>query len=299
MVHQIKNLFKILLVLGIASSPLIMAPLAEAAAATTKPAAKPSDSKVDITQAVTQSYNAGDSVQTSMIVRISDKDSGTIEPISQKTLSTMLGVVVPPNESSVTVSPIKSTKQQAFVATSGRYSTLVSNQNGPIKSGDSITASALDGIGMKADEGQSFILGRATTSFSGTANVVGKVGVKNSAGKTTEVSIGRVIVDLDVSHNPLASKSTDFVPGFLAKTAATVANRPVSAARIYLGVVTLLAATIVTGNLLYSGVRNGMVAIGRNPLSKKSIIKSLIQTVIAGLIIFIVGVLAVYLLLKL
>ncbi|MDL2341875.1 MAG: hypothetical protein QFB87_02230 [Patescibacteria group bacterium] len=263
------------------------------------PAAKTDSSSVNITQAVTQSYNADSAIQLGMIVKLKDKDSATVEPITQSTLSRMLGVVVAPNDSTVTVSPLTTTKQQVFVASSGRYSTLVSNQEGPIKNGDLITASALSGIGMKATEGQSYILGRATSSFSGTANVIGKVGVKDSGGKTTDVSIGRVTVDLDVSHNPLASKSTDFVPGILAKSAATIASRPVSAARIYLGVVTLLVTTIVTANLLYSGVRNGMIAVGRNPLSRKSIIKSLIQTVIAGLIIFIVGVLAVYLLLKL
>ncbi len=263
------------------------------------PATKPDTNNVNITQAVTQSYNADSSVQLGMIVKLKSKDVATVEPITQSTMSAMLGVVVAPNDSTVTVSPLSSTKQQVYVASSGRFATLVSNQNGPIKIGDYITASALAGIGMRADEGQSFILGKATTAFSGTANVVGKVSVKDSAGKSTDVSIGQVIVSLDVSHNPLASKSTDFVPGFLAKVAATIANRPVSAARIYLGLVTLLVTVIITGNLLYSGVRNGMVSVGRNPLSKKSIIKSLIQTVVAGLIIFIVGVLAVYLLLKL
>ena len=76
-------------------------------------------------------------------------------------------------------------------------------------------------------------------------------------------------------------------------------DKKVSAARIYLGLAVLALTTVITGNLVYSGVRSGMISVGRNPLSKKSIIKSLIQTVIAGLIIFIVGVLAVYLLLKL
>jgi hypothetical protein len=51
--------------------------------------------------------------------------------------------------------------------------------------------------------------------------------------------------------------------------------------------------------MLYSGIRSGMIAVGRNPLSKKSIMRSLIETVIAGLIVFAVGIFAVYLLLKL
>ena len=272
-------------------------------AATTKAAAKPGatapSTSVNITQAVTQSFNADPAVQLGMIVKLKDKDPSTVEPLDQKSLTKLLGVVVAPNDSTVTITPAKATKQQVFVASSGKYTTLVSNQNGAIKAGDFITASALAGIGMKADEGQSVILGKAAAAFTGTANVIGKVSLKNSLGKTTDVSLGRVAVVLDVSHNPLESKSTNYVPGFLARTAQSVADKKVSAARIYLGLAVLALTTVITTNLVYSGVRNGMIAVGRNPLSKKSIIKSLIQTVIAGLIIFIVGVFAVYLMLKL
>ena len=272
----------------------------QGSAATAKPttpaaAAAP----VNITQAVTQSFNADPSVQLGMIVKLKDKDPSTVEPLTESTLTKLLGVVVAPNDSTVTITPAKATKQQVFVASSGQYVALVSNQNGAIKAGDFITASAIAGIGMKADEGQSVILGKAGGAFTGTANVIGKVALKNSLGKTTEVSLGRVMVVLDVSHNPLESKSTNYVPGFLARTAQSVTDKKVSAARIYLGLAVLALTTVITGNLVYSGVRSGMISVGRNPLSKKSIIKSLIQTVIAGLIIFIVGVLAVYLLLKL
>ena len=273
----------------------------QGSAATAKPTtpAAAAAAPVNITQAVTQSFNADPSVQLGMIVKLKDKDPSTVEPLTESTLTKLLGVVVAPNDSTVTITPAKATKQQVFVASSGQYVALVSNQNGAIKAGDFITASAIAGIGMKADEGQSVILGKAGGAFTGTANVIGKVALKNSLGKTTEVSLGRVMVVLDVSHNPLESKSTNYVPGFLARTAQSVTDKKVSAARIYLGLAVLALTTVITGNLVYSGVRSGMISVGRNPLSKKSIIKSLIQTVIAGLIIFIVGVLAVYLLLKL
>jgi hypothetical protein len=61
----------------------------------------------------------------------------------------------------------------------------------------------------------------------------------------------------------------------------------------------MVIAGAVSGSLIYSGIRSGMIAIGRNPLSKKSIVRGIIQVVIVGLIIFLVGVFGVYLLLKL
>ena len=293
---------KYLLLFAVTSLVIILAQLpGQSLAAETKTPTKSATpaAPTNITQAVTQSYNADPAVQLGMIVKLKDKDPTTVEPITDSTLTKLLGVVVAPNDSTVTIRPATAMKQQVFVASSGQYTTLVSSQNGAIKPGDFITASAIAGIGMKADEGQSIILGKAAGAFSGTANVIGKVALKNSIGKTTEVSLGRIMVVLDVSHNPLESKSTNYVPGFLARTAQSVADKKVSAARIYLGLAVLALTTVITANLVYSGVRNGMISIGRNPLSKKSIIKSLIQTVIAGLIIFIVGVLAVYLLLKL
>jgi hypothetical protein len=266
---------------------------------TTTTSSSASSGSVNISQAVTQSYDASSAVQLGMIVQLMPKDPSTVEPLTESTISSMLGVVVAPNDATVTLTPQTSTKQQVFVATAGRYDVLVSDQNGPIRIGDPITISALAGIGMKADSTESIVLGKAAGSFSGGTSSLSTVNLKNSQGSSSKIAIGEIPIDLDIAHNPLASKDTDYVPSFLSKAASTVASKPVSAARIYLGILTLFVSAVVTGNLLYSGVKNGMQAIGRNPLSKKSIIRSLIQTVIAGLIIFIVGVFAVYLLLKL
>lgn len=253
----------------------------------------------DISQAVTQSYNADSSVQQGMIVQLKKSAASTVEPLTTVTITSMLGVVVAANDSTVTLTPQTATQQQVYVATSGRYNVLVSNQNGTIQAGSYITISSVSGVGMMADQNQAIVLGKAVSGFNGTSNVQGTITLKDSTGHNHQVAIGKISVDLAIAHNPLQSKATDYVPSFLSKAAVTIASKPVSAARIYLGVLTLLVAAVVTANMLYSGVRSGMLAIGRNPLSKKSIIRSLIQTVIAGLIIFVVGVLGVYLLLKL
>jgi hypothetical protein len=129
--------------------------------------------------------------------------------------------------------------------------------------------------------------------------VLGTASLKNAGGQNVKVAIGRVSVDLYISHNPLFDKSAQYVPGFLAKIAVTVANKPVSAARIYLSMAVLLITAFFVANMLYSGIKSGMTAVGRNPLSKKSIVRSLVETVLAGIIIFVVGIFAVYLLLKL
>jgi hypothetical protein len=288
-----KTYLKQILPVAVALGLVWLTPLSATAATTA------TTGNQDISQAVTQSYNADATVQLGMVVNLKDKDTSTVEPLKQSGINKMLGVTIAANDAAVTLTPQTVKQQQVYVATYGRYTALVSTQNGPIKSGDYITISSLAGVGMKAGIDQAVILGKAAGDFSGTSNVEGSVDVKDDKGHSAKVAIGRIPVRIEVAHNPLASKATDYVPSFLAKTAVTIAGKPVSAARIYLGAVTLLVSAMVTGSILYSGVKSGMTAIGRNPLSRKSIIRSLIQTVTAGLIIFVVGIFAVYLLLKL
>jgi hypothetical protein len=234
-----------------------------------------------------------------MLVELKAKDPTTVVPLPANDIQDMLGVVIPADNATIVLAPQTVTQQQVLVATAGHYNVLVSNQNGPIKVGSYITISAIDGVAMEADANENEVLGKAAGAFSGSEDVIGSVSLKNSLGKTTSVSLGRIPVDISISHNPLFEKSADYVPGFLSKAAAAVADKPVTAARVYLSMALLLVTALVTGNMLYSGVRSGMQAVGRNPLSRKSILRSLIETVIAGLIIFVVGVFAVYLLLKL
>lgn len=251
------------------------------------------------TQSVTLSYSAATTVDIGMLVQLKPGTQNTVEPLKQNNLAKVLGVAVQQNQSAITLVPQSVANQQVYVSTSGRVDVLVCNENGPINSGDLITVSSLDGISMKADSSENEIVGKAAAPFSGTTNVVGTAKITNSLGKSVNIPIGMIPINLDISDNPLASKATDYVPSFLSKAASAVASKPVSAARIYLSFAIIILSSFLTANMIYSGVRNGMVAVGRNPLSKKSIIRSLIQTVIAGLIIFIGGIFGVYLLLKL
>jgi F0F1-type ATP synthase membrane subunit c/vacuolar-type H+-ATPase subunit K len=154
---------------------------------------------------------------------------------------------------------------------------------------------------MKSDTKREAILGKAVQGFDGKSDTQSTAVLKDSKGNSTTVSIGRIAVNINVAHNP-AYQATDTtvsgVPSFLSKAAQIVTNKPVSAIRIYASLIVLALAVVIAGVLLYSGVRNGMTAIGRNPLAKRSITRSLLQVVIISLIVFIIGLIAVYLLLK-
>lgn len=251
-------------------------------------------------QAVTVSYGVTGTLQKGMIVMLDPKDPAKVQALTNKKANAMQGVVVSASETPVTLSGDTSTNQ-VYVATAGKYDVLVSTQNGPIKAGDIVTISALDGIGMKADSNQSTILGKALENFDGGGAISGTATLTSSNGGTSTVAIGLVELEIGISHNPLAfSAGTDSVlPGFLRKAAQSIAGKDVGAARIYIGLTILLVTVIITGSLLYAGVRSSLIAIGRNPLARRSVLRGLLQVILISITIFVIGLGAIYLLLRL
>lgn len=250
-------------------------------------------------QTVVESYGSDSTLQKGIIVKLTNKDARKIEPVSQDNLAKMKGVVVAANDAPVTLSGSTTAKQQVYVATFGSYDVLVSNQNGSIKAGDYISISALAGIGMKATEGQQLIVGKALAGFDGHAKVLSSATLNSQSNRKVTVSLGLVPVDLGIARNPLYKDNTSNLPGFLQRSSDSLAGKPVAALRIYLGIVVLAVTTVIAGSLLYAGVRSSMVSIGRNPLAKRSITRSLLQVMMLGLTVFLSGLLGVYLLLKL
>lgn len=246
-----------------------------------------------LAQTVLQGYASDEALQKGMLVKLKNEDQSKVETVTEATLDSLKGVVADANDSPVTLS---GDGQKIFVATSGSYEVLVSNENGQIAQGDYISASSLAGIGMKANENQTVVLGRAIAKFEGGGDSIGKSTTKDGQ----NVSFGRIKVDIGVVKNPLLKNpEKDKVPDVLQKVASTVAEKPVTSLRIYLALCVLIATTLVAATTLFSGVRSTVISIGRNPLSKGIIIKGLVQVLLVSLIIFITGLFGVYLLIKL
>jgi hypothetical protein len=241
-------------------------------------------------QTVAQGFRSDTTLERGIIVILDQEDQGRVTPADLATVQALYGIVINANDAAVTLSE---GDEQTFVATQGRYQVLVSTQNGPIKAGDFITISSLEGIGMKVDDIAPVVIARALSDFDGS-----NASSTAQAGDTT-VSIGRVQADVLAGPNPLQKPTEANLPDFLRRAAETLAGKPVPAARVYIAVFVFVVSTFIAGSLMYSGVRSSIISIGRNPLSKKSIIRSMLQVIMVGLIIFIIGVFAVYLLVRL
>lgn len=253
-------------------------------------------------QTITQAYKTDTTLRRGMIVRISGSDKSKVEALTTATNDKMEGVVVAANDASVTLSDADPTKQQVFVATSGHYNVLVSTQNGSIATKDYLKISSLAGIGMRAGTTNTIVVGRALEAFDGKSNVSGTTTLKDSAGNSKTVQLGLIGVDIDVTRNPSRIEAKVLnIPGFnyLQNGAETVVNKPVGMARIYFALLVILLAAFISGSMLYSGVKSSVLAVGRNPLAKPSVLKNLFQVISISIIILIIGVCGVYLILKL
>jgi hypothetical protein len=248
-------------------------------------------------QNLTQGYLSDQKLQPGMIIRLKPKDTNKVEALKSGDIADMLGVVT--SASSAPISISDPSQQQVFVATYGKYQVLVSNENGVIRPGDFITVSAIDGVGMRSDGDFQLILGKALMGFAGTNDAESTVKLKDNAGGERTVSLRRIPVEISVAHNPVYSgDSIAGVPHILSSVASAVTDRPVTALRIYACLGVLILALTVAGGVMYSGVRTGMNAVGRNPLAKKSITRNLISVILMSLIVVVMGVVTVYLLLR-
>ncbi len=246
-------------------------------------------------QTVTQGYQSDVDLQRGMVVSLSASDPEKVEASSSDNQDKIHGVVVASNDSTFTLSD---SQQKTFVATVGRYEMLVSTEGGVIQPGDFLAISSLRGIAKRANDKDSYTVGKATELFDG-QNSIFKEKLTDSAGQNKEVAIRRIIVDVGVGPNPLLRDEQSSLPHFLKSISESIAGKKVSAAQVYISLILLIAASGISGSLLFSGIRSAIAAIGRNPLSKKPVTKSVLQIIFSSLIIFLIGLFGVYLILRL
>jgi hypothetical protein len=271
--------------------------MAASSKSSSSPSSPTSSTSNSGSSAFIQSYNATTDLQQGMIVQLKKSSGNGIEPASQTSIYQTFGVVVNINSAAIAVQNEDKSGTQVFVATSGHYDILVSDQNGAIEAGDYITLSPIDGIGMKDNSSQPIVVAQALSSFNGTGPLIGSDKLKTSTGTET-VHLGLVNAIISIGHNPLLVASNSDVPRVLAQFSQSIAGKPVSSWRIWIGVAILGVIAFIVGSMLYGAVRSSLISIGRNPLSRKAITKGFVQVVLSALIIFTSAVFGVYLLLK-
>ncbi len=228
-------------------------------------------------------------ITAAAIVGLEKSNTNTIELSSTGNVARMVGVVSdkPLIELSGGTSGIQ-------VVTSGLTIVLVSDINGKVVNGDKITASPIEGIGMKATESTTVVgtvQGDLASAKTETRSIT------TNTGKKEAVHIGLLPVQVGVSYYTVATQDSPFVPGFLQSLANNVTGRNVSPVRVLVAALILLLLFVSVTVLLYSAVRSSIISIGRNPLSESAVRKSLLEVGLTVVAVLLFATLVIYLVL--
>ncbi|MEO7364446.1 MAG: hypothetical protein ABIV43_02980 [Candidatus Saccharimonadales bacterium] len=239
---------------------------------------------------LSHSYRSNSRITLASIVSLDPQSSDYVEASNIKNGARIIGVVVASKDSLLAVDVSKETVQ---VATTGTATVLVSDLNGPVGVGDEIAVSPFDGVGMKAGQG-SRTIGLAQSPLVTTSGPLTKQTVTDTNGVKKQITIGYVRINIapgtsggggDASLSGLQK----FVRGITGKTIPTT--------RIVIALIVLAVTVITLVVLIYGSIYSTIISIGRNPLAKFAVFRSLSSVLaMAGLASVVAGVVIVLLL---
>lgn len=204
-------------------------------------------------------YFSDENLEAGSIVSIKSEKGNFVERAVSGSSTALLGVVVSEDQASISIDKQQGDTQ---VAIAGRAEVRVSNANGPIARGELVGLSNESGVGAKAKEGQP-VVGVAESSFGNETNQDGE-----------QNGLMPIIVSVGVAPSSTneASSTTTWLK--------SVAGKDVSALQIAFVFFIAIVGIIAISFLSYSSIRNGVRAIGRNPLAKPVILRALSQSMI-------------------
>jgi hypothetical protein len=248
-----------------------------------------------VAASLSQGYATTAPVPTGSLVSLDPKSSGSVVPADLNNTTRLFGVVVAPSSSSISLS---GGTGQVQVATSGSAQVLVATTGGGIHVGDYISVSPIAGVGQKVGDSSTRVIGTAQADFTGSGEGATKRTVEDGSGNKKEVAIGQIPVVISVSsYTATDGKQSYVIPNWLQSFSNTLAGKAVSPVRIIIAGLILLVSIISVSVLLYSAVRNSIISIGRNPLARAGVLRSILVIGLIALVIMGISAAAMYLVL--
>lgn len=218
---------------------------------------------------ISESYQSADKIPVGSLVSLVKDSQTQVEPSVSANVDNMLGVVINPDSSLLSVATGNSGQTQ--VATSGTLPVLVSNLNGEIKRGDHITASPLKGLGMLAN-GNVRVVGISQGDMTSKREET----IKDVDGKDQKVTIGEVPVLINVAYF-FKEPEKSIIPASLQNVANNLAGREVKPIPIIVSGAIFTVTAIVVMSIIFSMIRHSIISVGRNPMSQSAVYRDVIQ----------------------
>lgn len=220
-------------------------------------------------------YGTDNSIKPGMLVSLT-KNPGVIEPANNNNAGELVGVV------GSSQNDLSIQQGQIAVQTEGLVQALVSTASGDIKVGDKISPSILNGVGAKVGQ-NGVVVGISQGSLSSDTKDAIKTSITDANNVAREVYVASIPVLVKVTYissNQQVIQDKGSVLQILQDIAEAVAGKRVSTSAVILSFILLLVGIFISGIIINTVIRNGFQAIGRQPLSKKDIIRNMLRSVI-------------------
>jgi hypothetical protein len=240
---------------------------------------------------ISHAYHESGTLSNGSIVSLNPSHADYVQ-LANTATTHLLGVVVSSDASLLAINPSSSTVQVAVI---GTVPTRVSTLNGSIKTGDQISVSPLDGIGMKA-EARLPVIGTAESSLNTNSSSTTSQQVTDKSGKTTTVQAGQINLAIGISNG--TTNDSAITINRLQKLFEDITGRVISTARIVISLIVAGIALLALFVLMYASIYGSIISIGRNPLAKFAILRSLYSVLGLAIAIVAIGGLTIFLLLS-
>lgn len=243
---------------------------------------------------ITQGYKAATELSIGSVVSLTSNGSQDVVKSNIDNDALVAGVVVDAASSLLDVLPAGS---QVRVATTGDIKILVSTINGNISSGSRLISSPLSGIAAldyPPAPGQKYIA-VANVDFSQSSKGAKKVSVTQNDGKTKDVYVGIIDARILLSNRTSSSNKSKNILETVGKI---IGGKDVSILQVLTAGAIFITTLGISGMIMFSSIKGSFVSIGRNPLSKDSILSGLIKVVALSIIIFGAGTIVAYFILQ-
>jgi hypothetical protein len=239
---------------------------------------------------ISHPYKSSQPLQAGSLVSLDNQRSGYIVPANISNGPRLLGIVVSSQDSLVAVD---ANSGMAQVAIRGTADTLVSDFAGAIKTGDKISVSPFNGVGMKANGGY-MAIGTAETAFDAHSSGVISQNVTDKSGHTHSITVGYVRLSIAIAATQ--SATTKELSGFQ-RLGHSLTGRTIPTYRIIISLIVALLTVVIALTLLYAAIFGSALSIRRNPMAKRAVLGSLVSVLsMAGLTILLASVIILFML---
>jgi hypothetical protein len=243
------------------------------------------------TAAISQGFKTDESeLAIGALVSLTSGSQSTVQLSNTDRVNQLIGVI-----GDKPLIELSNNDKETQVVISGTTLALVSDINGDVKTGDKITASPINGVGMRTS---SSVLAVGTAQADLSSITTTSRSINDKQGKPQTVNVGALPVQVNVTYYAAPQENNSFLPPFLQSVANSVAGKDVSPVRVLVSTLVLAFGFLSIAVLLYSSIRSSIISIGRNPLSEGAVRKSLFEVGATALGILLVMLIAIYLVLS-